>query len=266
MVEAQSKKSGTARSKVTATPVEQKIREAFFSQLKRDFKALYKFVRHQLAYLESIGDLIPGELSAEDAIDAVLMRAYHEYVKAPGEREFGHWLTQLADKEIQSQLTRLKSERENTVHIEEDIPETPPAEEVTTLGEEILYFFQPDEDLRLEDIFPEADVSTPEEWAAAKEELVRCINAALQSMPEEWRKAFKLRHVDRLTTDDLAEVLDKAEPEIEEMLEYARRHLREKLMASGCTFIVKGSPGAADQADAGDSGSASPPNQLPRTR
>jgi RNA polymerase sigma factor (sigma-70 family) len=248
MVEAQSKTRGAARSKVTAAPLEQKNREAFFSQLKRDFKALYKFVRRQLAYLESAGDLASGELSVEDVVDAVLMRAYHEYVKQPGAREFGNWLTQLADQEIQSQLRRLQSERESTVHIEEDIPETPPFEAVRTLGEEFLDFYQPDEDLRLEDIFPEADVSTPEEWAAAKEELVRCINAALESMPEEWRKAFELHHVERLTIDDLGEALDKAEPEIEEMLEYARRHLREKLMASGCTFIAKGSPGAPPQA------------------
>ena len=168
MVEAQSKKSRTARSKVTATPLEQKTREAFFFELKRNFKSLYKFIRRQLAYLESVRDLVPDELSAEDVIDAVLMRAYREYVKEPGEREFGRWLTQLATKQLESEVKRLKSEREQTVPIEQDIPETPPAEEVTTLGEEILYFHQPDEDLKLADIFPEYDVSTPEDFVAPK--------------------------------------------------------------------------------------------------
>jgi len=40
-------------------------------------------VRHQLAYLESTGDLLPGELRPEDVIDSVLLRAYHEFVKSP---------------------------------------------------------------------------------------------------------------------------------------------------------------------------------------
>jgi RNA polymerase sigma factor (sigma-70 family) len=251
MVEAQSKTRSATRSKMTATPVEQKNREAFFSQLKRDFKALYKFVRRQLAYLESIGDLVPGELSAEDVIDAVLLRAYNEYVKEPGEREFGQWLTQLAAKHLESEVKRLNSERAQTVPIEQDIPETPPAEEVTTLGEEILYFHQPDEDLKLADIFPEYDVSAPEDFVAAEEELVRCINAALAAMPGEWRKAFNLRHRDRLSLQELGEVLDKNTAEIEDMLDYARRHLREKLMAAGCTFILKGSESPAVKTNTG---------------
>jgi RNA polymerase sigma factor (sigma-70 family) len=266
MVEAQRKTRGTARSKVTAAPVEQKTREAFFNQVKRNLKGLYRFIRHRLAYLESIGDLVPGELNAEDVVDSVFMRAYHEYVKQPGERNFADWLNEIANKEIDSQVRRLKSQRDSAVHIEEDVPETPPEEEVTSLGEEILYFYQPDDDLKLEDIFPDADVSTPEQWAAAKEELVQCINAALATMPEDWRKAFKLRHVDRLTTDELAEVLDEAAPQIEELLEYARGHLRDQLMASGCTFIVKGTDGAANEAAGGETASAPPRNQDTRTR
>jgi RNA polymerase sigma factor (sigma-70 family) len=251
MVEAQNQTSRAARPKMTAVPVEQQHRENFFSQVKRHLKGLYKFVRRQMTYLESVGDLVPGKLSAEDVIDAVLMRAYHEYVKEPGAREFGDWLTQLAARQLESEVKRLKSERESTVHIEEDIPETPPAEEVSTLGEEILYFYQPDEDLKLEDIFPEYDVSSPEDFVAAEDELVQCVNAALAGMPEESRKAFNLRHRERLSLQELGEVLDKNPAEIEEILDYARRHLREKLTASGCTFIVKGSAGGPGKPDAG---------------
>ena len=109
------------------------------------------------------------------------------------------------------------------------------------LGDEILDFYQPDEDLKLEDIFPDVDVSTPEDFVAAKEELLRCVNAALAGMPKEWRRAFCLRHAEGLTDEELAEALQKAAPEIERILEYARQHLRQSLIESGCTFIVKGS-------------------------
>ena len=70
-------------------------------------------------------------------------------------------------------------------------------------------------------------------------------------MPEEWRKAFNLHHRDRLSLQELGEVLDKNTAEIEDMLDYARRHLREKLMAAGCTFILKGSESPAAKTNTG---------------
>jgi len=49
-------------------PSHQRIREAYFALISRQLPALYEFVRRQLAYLESIGDLAPGELTVEDVI------------------------------------------------------------------------------------------------------------------------------------------------------------------------------------------------------
>jgi RNA polymerase sigma factor (sigma-70 family) len=225
---------------MNATPAEQRNRESFLSQISRELKGLYRFVRHQLAYSESTGDLVPGEVTAEDVVDEVLLRAYREFVKEPGERKIGAWLIELAKKRIQADVKRSRTERNLTVHIEEDIPETPPVEEVSTLGDEILDFYQPDEDLKLEDVFPDVDISTPEDFVAAEEELVQCVNAALAAMPKEWRRALHLRHSGGLTLEELREVLKKDEPEIERILEYARQHLRQSLIESGCTFIVKG--------------------------
>ena len=220
-------------------PLEQHTRETFFSSASQHLGDLYEFVRHQLAYFESVGDLLPGELTPDDVVDAVLLRAYREFVKEPAGREIRSWLIQLATSQLRSEVKRLKSDRGRTIHIEEDIPETSPAEQVSTLGDEILEFYQPDEDLKLEDIFPDVEISTPEQMAAAKEELLRCVNAALAGMPREWRRALRLRHVEGLTSAALGEVLEKSEPEIERILEYGRQHLRQSLIESGCTFIVK---------------------------
>jgi RNA polymerase sigma factor (sigma-70 family) len=225
---------------MNATPAEQRNRESFLSQISRELKGLYRFVRHQLAYAESVGDLVPGERNAEEIVDEALLQAYREFVKEPDKREIGAWLIELAKKRIQADVKRSRTERNLTVHIEEDIPETPPVEEVSTLGDEILDFYQPDEDLKLEDVFPDVDISTPEDFVAAEEELVQCVNAAVAAMPKEWRRALHLRHSGGLTLKELREVLKKDEPEIERILEYARQHLRQSLIESGCTFIVKG--------------------------
>jgi len=88
-------------------------------------------------------------------------------------------LKELATKHLHSEVTRSRTERSQNVHLQEDIPETPPAEAVSTLGEEVLDFCQPDEDLKLEDIFPDEDIATPEDFVVAKEQLLRCVSTAL---------------------------------------------------------------------------------------
>jgi len=54
---------------MSTAPSKQQNREMFFSSAGQQLNRLYEFVRHQLAYLESTGDLLPGELRPEDVID-----------------------------------------------------------------------------------------------------------------------------------------------------------------------------------------------------
>ncbi|HWP23728.1 MAG TPA: sigma-70 family RNA polymerase sigma factor [Candidatus Binatia bacterium] len=236
------------RSKIAATPVEQQNREVFFSAVVRNLARLYEWVRHQLASLQAAGDLAKGELTEDDVVDAVILRAYGEFVRSPAARDFATWLMQLASEHLRVETERLKSERERTVRIEEDLPETPTSEAVSTLGDEILEFYQPDEDLKLEDIFPDEEISTPEEWVAAKEELLTRVNAALAGMPREWRLTLRLRYAEKLTGAALAQALDQPEPEVERRLEYARQHLRQSLVEAGYRFAKRAPKAGKDAA------------------
>jgi len=233
---------------MNATPAERRRSDTFFDRIKDEIKGLYSFVRDRLAYYESIGDLAPGELAPEDLADTVLVRAHREFASRgeaekagqPRERALGSWLQELATKQIEFTIDRLKAARSRAVHLEQDIPETPPQEAVSSLGEEVLYFYQPDEDLRVEDIFPDMDMATPEEFVAAKEEFLHCMDTALAGMPIQWRRALRLHYAGGFTSAQLSEVLDEDVPGVERVLEYAREHLRQSLEAAGCTFISKG--------------------------
>jgi DNA-directed RNA polymerase specialized sigma24 family protein len=75
---------------------------------------------------------------------------------------------------------------------------------------------------------------------AAKEELLQCVNTALAGMPIQWRRALRLRYAGGLTSAQLTEVLDEDVTGVERVLEYARQHLRQTLVAAGCTFISRG--------------------------
>jgi DNA-directed RNA polymerase specialized sigma24 family protein len=203
---------------MNAKPSERRERNSFFAEVKPDIEGLYSFVRDQVTYHESTGDLRPGDVTPEDLADGVLLRACGEFTGRSGgegakegrERPLGPWLKELATKQLESIVQGFRAARGPSIHLNEDIPETPPAEEVSTLGEEVLYFYQPDEDLKIEDIFPDLEMATPEEFVAAKEEFLRCVNTALAGMPKQWRRALRL--CGRLTSAELGELLDTAEP------------------------------------------------------
>jgi len=140
----------------------------------------------------------------------------------------------LAVERLESEAHRSRTERERTVHIEEGVPETSPVEEVSTLGDEILDFFQPEEDWKLEDVLPDIEMPTPEQETERKE-LRRCVSSALVTMPKEWRRALLLYHGGDVRGADLAKVVGSEEPgKIEHVLERARAFLRQKLVEARC--------------------------------
>lgn len=209
--------------------------ETFFPLIRRHLPRLYRFVRHALAYVEAVGDLPPGELTPEDVADTVVLRAYREFAKDPSGRNIGDRLIKIAQEYIVSEVKRRRAERRRTVPKEKDIPETPPSESVTMLGEEIMYFYQPDEDLKLEDVVSDLDVSTPEEEAERKE-IWRCVNRSLAKMPQDWRRALMLSRVDGLADTELAQAIGRPEPEARRLVEQARDYLRRQLLEAGCVL------------------------------
>jgi RNA polymerase sigma factor (sigma-70 family) len=219
------------RQKAEAFPVEERERELFSTVAERHLKNLYNFVRREIAYYLVTGDLPPGEITAEGVVDATLLHAYHEFVKDPPRREIRSWLVGLAVERVDAEVKRSKAERAG-VHIEEDIPETPPAEEVSTLGDEIMDFYQPDEDQTLEDVIPDMTAPTPEQVLESRE-LQRFINRTLATLPRVWRRAFALHYVGGMPVAEIARMTEAAEPEVERHLEFAREYLRQRLLEAG---------------------------------
>jgi len=220
-----------------AAPSEQRTRETFLALVSRHLDPLYGFVRHELAAREAAGDLMPGELTVEDVVDDVLLRGYREFVRDPADRQSESWLLRLAKERIKSEVKRLRWEREHTAHIEEGIPETPPTEEASTLGDEILDFFQPDQYLKLEDVVADPSVPEPdEETETGERELRRCVDLTLAELPKTWRRALVLRHVKGLTGPQLAKTLHRPDGEVERILEHARAFLRQRLVEAGCVL------------------------------
>jgi ribosomal subunit interface protein len=130
------RREGLRNMKAEAAQAEERGRELFSTLAERHLKRLYNFVRREIAYYLATGDLPPGGVTAEDVVDAALLQAYHEFVKDTPRREIRNWLIELAVEKVEAEVKRSKAERAGRIHIEEDIPETPPTEEVSTPGGE----------------------------------------------------------------------------------------------------------------------------------
>ena len=87
----------------------------------------------------------------------------------------------------------------------------------------------------MEDIVPDIEVPTPEQ-EVEREELRQCVRGAFNTMPADWRRVLLLHFIQGLTAAKVAERVGKTEPEIERILDDGREYLRQRLIATGCTF------------------------------
>jgi ribosomal subunit interface protein len=220
------------REQAEALPREERLRELFSKLVEQHLQQLYNFARREISYHVALGDLRPGEVTAEDAVAGAVLRAYREFSQADDGRDIRTWLIRMTSEQIEAEVARSKRSQEQAEPIEEDVPETPPAEEVTTLGDEILDFYQPDEDLNLEDLIPRPFVPTPEAIVESRELQGRVVRA-LSELPRAWRRALVLFHVDGLPVSEIARMTGQSEPEVEQHLERATAYLRQRLAESG---------------------------------
>lgn len=213
----------------------QREREALFAQLGRYMKGLYRYARHLLCYYEAQEELPRGQIDVEDIVDAAVLETYCELGKATNDRDVRRLLMRNARRYVQREVEQLKVRREQTISKEDDVPETTPEEEVMTLGEEIFEFFEPEEDLKVEDVVPELDLLTPEE-VTDRIELQQCVDSALAGIPAEWRRVLELRFVRGLKGAALAREFGKSAAKTSRVLERARAYLKQKLVEAGCVI------------------------------
>ncbi|MET0658790.1 MAG: sigma-70 family RNA polymerase sigma factor [Steroidobacteraceae bacterium] len=213
----------------------QREREALFAQLGRYMNGLYRYARHLLRYYEAQEGLPRGQIEVEDIVDAAVLETYRELGKAKDDRDIRRLLMRNARRYVQTEVEQVDARRELTISKEDDVPETPPAEEVMRLGEDMFEFFEPEEDLKVEDVVPDLDVPTPEE-VTDRIELQQCVDSALAGIPAEWRRALELRFVRGLKGAALARELGKPGSETSRVLERARAYLKQRLVEAGCVI------------------------------
>src|SRR5262245_47299748 len=196
-------------------------RDQFLKIIQPHLKSLNQFVGNEIEYQLATGDLKTDELTPEDVVNSVMLQAFEEYQKNPPKLPLDRWLIMLAMRYVRNEIRRLRQDREDFVRLDENIPDIPPEEQVNQLGEERLYFFQPDEDLQMEDVVADPAAETPEQVAESEEAVRQFVNEDLAELPRAWRDAFVLTRVQGFSTAEIAEIFDQPEKKVKRNLQQA---------------------------------------------
>lgn len=217
------------RQRVLAVqPTHDERAESVLAWVTPQLEALEAYARREIEFLQSSGELFRGELEAEDVVDAAILEAVGQEDAKPAGLEPRAWLVKLLVETLEREVARVREERENVVHLEEDVSEVPPEERPSTLRDEMLDFFQPDDDWCVEDVLPSIGVSDPEHEEQAME-LARGVNEALTHLPRRWREAFLLLAIEGFAEDEAEQILRRPGDSVRADAERARRFLLDRL-------------------------------------
>ena len=143
--------------------------------------------------------ILRDDAEAEDTVQQVHLAAYLHLAQFEGRASYATWITRIAIREA---IGRAASVRRRLDH---DAVELELAKRPAT-----------------------SELPSPEEIASSRE-LVRLLEVALDSLPEQYRLVLMLREVERLSTAETADSLGVSEDNVRVRLHRARGLLRDAL-------------------------------------
>lgn len=222
------KRAAKAIVEKTTPPKAEGWKSILQTTIQAKLESLHRVARHELLNFQLTGALEPGEVLPEEVVDEAILRVYQktanqktrEFVESELVRE-----VIAAARDLAEQAKKIRLDK---VSIETPLNAIPDKEEVSTLGEEILYFYEPDEALKIEDVIEDPTAITPEA-VIANEELQKLLYSLLSELPDEQRKAFNLVNIEGFSPEEAAIILNGSPEEVEKLRSEAEEQLRKKL-------------------------------------
>ena len=169
---------------------------AFDAIMKRYDRRLYRVAR---AVLRNDSD-------AEDVLQEAYMRAFTHLSSFRGKAKLATWLTRITLNEARGSLRRRRPSVEIGI-----------LDSISDQGESRVV------------LFPASHVEADPEAAAARTEMRRVLERAIDALPEAFRLVFVLRDVEEMSTDETANALGLRPETVKTRLHRARRLLRDSL-------------------------------------
>jgi DNA-directed RNA polymerase specialized sigma24 family protein len=205
--------------------------------VERDVAAVYDFVVRELSYHDALNDLGANELDPYDIIDEAFLQLVEQGAGdgtggLPPRRRLEHAVLEVLHRKV----AELEERERRESSLEGNYRD--PAEEdgFRTLGEHVLDFWQPDQDLSQQDVIPDLETPTPAEVEDMRERQHE-IYAALSALPRRWREDFVLFAVEHWTLEELASRhgvdLEIVRRQLHATQSYLLERLRERQLLEG---------------------------------
>lgn len=202
-------------------------REAFVQLVERYLDELYSFAAREIRYYESLGDLEPGELTAEDVVSETTLTALQVLARKPRRGTFRGLLHHLALAVIEHWALRSRERRRHErLRLEKGVPVE--RDWGPDMERDIFMYYQPDDLLTWEDTIPDASMPPPEEIPAIEEEW-EAMEALLNSLPADQRTVFGLHAIEGLSLKEIAALQRQPLQDIKRLYEHGREALRVRL-------------------------------------
>jgi RNA polymerase sigma factor (sigma-70 family) len=180
------------------------------AQLERYFRPLLNYTRTEIAAHEALGNLEPGELTAEDVVDEALAEAMR-LPDEPRDHRVYPWLRRLVRRTLQQHVRQHRRERS----LFEPVGVGRPDDDGSTARQLI-------------DILPDPSSPIPEDVVASWE-FQRALASILRQLPTRWREPFLLHVRDGQPIRDVAQLEGAPVAEVRQRIDRAREFLRAKL-------------------------------------
>ena len=155
--------------------------------------------------------VLRDEEMARDVVQDAFLKAYGSLDRFEGRSGFYTWLYRIVMNQCLDRKRRERSSRR--VEWSEDLEREAPAD-------------------------PESSSSPRPDLALERAELGGQLARAIAQLPEEARRTLELREVDGLSYQEIAECLDLPKGTVMSRLHYARRRVRQALVAAGAVEAV----------------------------
>lgn len=212
---------------------QEKKKQEFFNEIVPLLKPLQFYIRRRLRIAYLTQQITRPVDTTGDILDRVILNAYENYSHKPEDLALEPWLYQIANKELQNYLSKEQSREKRSASLEtlsqaetrslEEMPITADVEGEPWLPEDL-----DDSEIAPREFNAPADNNDPETILERKEELQEIFDA-LSRIPERERMVFELVAVEGFSNDAAAKILGLRRDEIPDLLEHAKKQLRELL-------------------------------------
>ena len=192
---------------------------------------LENFIRHELVYLRSNGDLLADYPRLADIRDEAVARLHLNWHKLDGTDETVY-------KKLLREVTIILSQeveytKINAENISLDDPISPDAmdQAEAMVGDEQSEFYQPDEVLHVQDLIPDSHVVSQDITVDSYQDH---FYRYLGGLPIQWRRTVLLANNEGLSIEDIAKhVLSTTTKDVERMVSLADLYMYERLKEAG---------------------------------